>query len=82
MVDEAFDKETMCVFCAATNEYHTSSFVPVALQVGSGAVDAVAPVVAPCVGELQVAVLETVTGIAAAHSSFAGPEITQISNVL
>ena len=65
--------KTVCAVAVATNEYHTSSLMPVALHVGAGFVDCVAPTVVPAVGVAQVAVDDGVgNGTAALHSSFAG----------
>ena len=56
----------------ATNEYHTSSFTPVAAQVGAVAVEGVAEAVVPLVVTAQARSGFTVKPTAATHSSLAG----------
>ena len=68
----------------ATNEYHTSSLTPVALQDGANSPDvAVAPKVEPAVGLLHTALAEDTSNWAPEQSSFDGlPEVTQILKLL
>ena len=64
--------EIVCVEFAATNENQTSSFTPVAAQVGAGAADAVADTVVPFAVAVQIDDEFTVNAIAAQASSFIG----------
>ena len=62
-----------CAAPMATNENHTSSFMPVGLQVGAGKLlDGVALAVVPAVMAVQLKSGFTVRAMAAVHSSLGG----------